>query len=315
MNCKFLIGTLAAALLVSAVPTVAAASPAAAARTVAQPGYATPGDAAQALAEAVRAEDLKALVGVLGTASRSWLSSGDPVIDRRDWERFLAAYDRKHTISEVSDGRAILLVGDDGWPFPAPLVRNGERWRFDSAAGKDEILNRRIGRNELDTIQTLLAVVDAQREYAAGDLDGNGSYDYARRFISSTGQRDGLYWPVAEGERPSPLGPLVGAAAREGYAARAAGNEPAAYHGYRYRILTAQGKDAPGGAYDYLVGDRLIGGFAVLAYPARYGVSGVMSFIVSHDGTIYQKNLGPASEAVARRMTRFNPDASWRKLD
>lgn len=315
MNCKLLIGTLVAALLVSGAPTVAAASPAAAARTVAPPGYATPVDAAQALAEAVRAEDVKALVGVLGSASRSWLSSGDPVIDRRDWERFLAAYDRKHTISEVSDGHAILLVGDDGWPFPAPLVRNGERWRFDSAAGKDEILNRRIGRNELDTIQTLLAIVDAQREYAAGDLDGNGSYDYARRFISSTGQRDGLYWAVAEGELPSPLGPLVGAAAREGYAARTPGSEPAAYHGYRYRILTAQGKDARGGAYDYLVGDRLLGGFAVLAYPARYGVSGVMSFIVSHDGIIYQKNLGPASDTVARRMTRFNPDASWLKLD
>jgi hypothetical protein len=315
MKFKLMMQTLAIAGLIAAAPAMVAAQPAPATRSAfQQQAYATPEEAAGALAAAIRALDEKALLTVLGPSARSWLASGDAVADRKDWEKFLAAYDRQHRISPLTDGRAMVMVGDDDWPFPAPLVRQGERWVFDAAAGREEIVNRRVGRNELDTIQTLLAVVDAQREYAAGDLDGNGSNDYARRFVSSEGTRDGLFWPVAGDAPPSPLGPLVGAATREGYR-KAAGGLPIAYHGYRYRMLSAQGAAAAGGAYDYLVNGRLIGGFAVLAYPAKYGVSGVMTFIVNHDGTVYQKNLGRTTETVANRMTRFNPDASWTKVD
>jgi hypothetical protein len=316
MKFQRMMKTLAIAGLIAAAPAMAAAQPAPATRgALQQQAYATPEEAAGALAAAIRGLDEKALLAVLGPTAGDWLASGDAVADRKDWEKFLAAYDRQHRISPLSDGRAIVIVGEDDWPFPAPLRREGQRWVFDAAAGREEIVNRRVGRNELDTIQTLLAVVDAQREYAAGDLDGNGSNDYARRFISSEGARDGLFWPVADDAPPSPLGPLIGAATREGYRSRAAGGPPIAYHGYRYRMLSAQGAAAPGGAYDYRVNGRLIGGFAVLAYPAKYGVSGVMTFIVNHDGTVYQKNLGRNTETAASRMTRFNPDVGWTKVD
>ncbi|QKS28413.1 MAG: DUF2950 domain-containing protein [Candidatus Accumulibacter similis] len=314
MKFKQMMRSLAIAALIATAPELAATPAAVKPGVVQQQGYATPEDAARALADAVRAEDQKALLGAVGPAAKSWLASGDTVADRAEWQRFLAAYDRKHGISPLSDGRALLLVGEDDWPFPAPLVRQGERWFFDADAGREEILSRRIGRNELDTIQTLLAIVDAQREYAAGDLDGNGSHDYALRVVSSDGTRDGLFWPVAADQPASPLGPLVAEATREGYRASAAGGRPRAYHGYRYRILIGQGPAASGGAYSYLVDGRMIGGFAVVAYPASYGVSGVMSFIVNHEGIVYQKNLGRNSEVVATKMQRFNPDAGWTKV-
>lgn len=312
MRLKNTMKTLAVALLIGMAPAIHAAPPSPAVQTIVHKTFATPEDAAAALAEAVRAQDVQALLGVVGPSSKSWLSSGDAVADREDWRKFLAAYDQKHTVSKVTDSRAVLLVGDGDWPFPAPLVRQGETWAFDAVAGREEIINRRVGRNELDAIQTLLAIVDAQREYAAADPDGNGSPDYARRFMSSDGTKDGLFWPAGANEPPSPLGPLVGAATREGYGPKA---EPQAYHGYRYRMLTAQGKDAPGGAYSYLVKDRMLGGFAVLAYPARYGVSGVMSFVTNHDGIVYQKNLGRNTDALAAKMQTFNPDAGWRKVE
>nr|MBL8412356.1 DUF2950 domain-containing protein [Dechloromonas sp.] len=270
--------------------------------------FAAPEEAARALADALRNHDHPAILAVVGAGAGRWLFSGDPVADRAEGEKFLAAYDRQHAVKPLADDRAQLLVGDDDWPFPAPLVRKGNGWVFDTAAGKEEITNRRIGRNELDTIQTLLAIVDAQREYAASDPDGNGLPDYARRFQAQEGKRDGLYWPTAGGEKPSPLGPLIAQATREGYSKADAG-----YHGYRYRILTGQGPAAPGGKYDYLVGDKLLGGFAILAYPVKYGVSGIMSFMVSHDGTVYEKSLGKQTATKAERITRFDPDASWRK--
>jgi hypothetical protein len=267
-----------------------------------------------ALAEAVRAEDVKALLAVVGPSAKSWLASGDTVADRAEWQRFLAAYDRKHGIGPLGDDRALLLVGDDDWPFPAPLLRKGEGWVFDANAGREEILNRRIGRNELDTIQTLLAVVDAQREYAAGDLDGNGSYDYARRFVSSEGTRDGLFWPVAADQQASPLGPLVADSDARRLSPERSRRQPRPTTAIVTGCLSAQGPAASGGAYSYLVDGRMIGGFAVVAYPVSYGVSGVMSFIVNHDGIVYQKNLGRNSEAVATKMQRFNPDAGWTKV-
>lgn len=314
MNFKTTIGTLIAALFILATPMAGAAGPAAG-----QQAFPSPAAAAGALIEAVRSDDPKALNAVLGTKGAAWLTSGDAVADRRDRTRFVAAYEQKHELSEQPAGkRAVLIVGDDQWQFPAPIVQRGSGWVFDSAAGLVEIANRRIGRNELDTIQTLRAIVDAQREYAAGDPDGNGFNDYARRFRSSEGKKDGLFWPTAEGEPPSPLGPLVAKAAQEGYRRSAQtpeGGHPPPYHGYRYRILTEQGVKAPGGAYSYLVGDHLLGGFAVVAYPAKYRVSGVMTFVVNHDGTVYEKDLGKNTEAVALGMRRYNPDAGWKKSD
>lgn len=319
MNLKRQMKSIAIALLLASAQMANAAQPAAATqkpaaqKAVAQKVFATPEEAAKALAETLRKHDMNSLLAVIGPSSRKWLSSGDEVADRKETEKFLAAYDRKNSISQQADDKAILQVGEDDWPFPAPIVRKGKGWIFDAVAGGEEITNRRVGRNELDTIQTLLAVVDAQREYAAGDPDGNGYHDYARRFISHKGKKDGLFWPVQAGEPLSPLGPLVGAATQEGYGKKSGGGKPAPYHGYRYRLLDAQGKDAPGGAYSYLVGDKMIGGFAIVAYPAKFGVSGVMTFMVNHDGVVYQKDLGKATEADALRMRRFNPDPSWEK--
>jgi DUF2950 family protein len=292
----------------AAAPAAKAAKPAAA-----QKSFATPDEAASALAAAVRAGDVNALLSVVGPSASPWLFTGDKVSDTNDWKTFLAAYDEKHGLENSGADRAILQVGKDDWPFPAPIVKKGAAWSFDSEAGKEEIINRRVGRNELDTIQTLLAVVDAQREYAANDADGNGYADYARHLLSAQGKKDGLYWEAKSGEPRSPLGPLVAMAAREGYGKKPAGAPPQAYHGYLYRVLTSQGKDAPGGAYDYMVGDKLLGGFGVVAYPANYGVSGVTTFVVNHEGVVYEKDLGKQTAAMGAAMTRFNPDATWRK--
>lgn len=308
MKLKFNMKTLAVALMLATAPLANTAYSAPAAPAVVQAAFATPEDAAKALAEAIRAEDFAALLAVAGPSSRSWLSSGDTVADRADWRKFLDAYDRKHSISPTSDGRAFLLVGDGDWPFPAPLVRKRNGWVFDAAAGREEITNRRVGQNELSAIKTLQATVDAQHEYASGDLDGNGFNDYARRFISSEGKKDGLFWPVAGNEAPSPFGPLVTEATRVGY-----GKRQAPYHGYFFRMLSEQGKSAPGGAYSYLANGKMIGGFAAIAYPAKYGSSGVMTFIVSHDGAVYEKNLGKTTEARALKMRSFSPDSSWKK--
>jgi len=318
MNLKRVINTVAVLLLVAAAPLdlhaqSAPSADAAGKTSVGQKTFASPEDGAKALADAVRAADRNAVLAVLGPQSKSWLSTGDDVADRADWKKFLANYDRKNAIVKEGDATAVLNVGDDDWPFPAPLVKKDGTWRFDAEAGREEVTHRRVGRNELDTIQTLLAIVDAQREYSATDADQNGSDDYARKFISSEGKKDGLYWPTKPGETPSPLGPLVGAATREGYAKKAAAGAPVPYHGYHYRMLTAQGNDAPGGAYDYLVKDKMIGGFAIVAYPAKYGVSGVMTFLVNHDGVVFEKDLGSATAAQAVKMMQFNPDKTWKK--
>ena len=267
--------------------------------------------AAQALVDALRSGEGKAMLAVLGQEGNRVVSSGDPVSDRRGRERFVAAYDDQHRL-EAGGGKVVLVVGRQDFPFPIPIVPDGPSWRFDTAAGTEEIVNRRIGQNELNTIQVCLAYVDAQREYYARDPDGDTLLQYAQKFASSPGKRDGLYWPTNPGEPPSPLGPFVARARGEGYTKRSA--NPVAYWGYHYRILTAQGKDAPGGAYDYLAHGKMIGGFALVAYPAQYGVSGVMTFIVNQDGVVYQKNLGPNSAAVARAMKSFNPDSTWQKV-
>jgi hypothetical protein len=291
-------------LAASAFAALAATPPAATQRT-----FSSPEEAARALADAVRAEDATKLLAVVGPKSRQWIWSGDKVSDRADWKRFLEAYDQKNAVVAQGDGKAVLHVGNDDWPFPAPLVKRGATWVFDAQAGREEVINRRVGRNELSTIQALLAIVDAQREYAAG-ADGA----YAKVFRSGKGRKDGLYWPAAAGEKQSPLGPIAATAAREGYGGAAASGKPQPFHGYLYRMLTGQARSAAGGAYDYVVKGRMIGGFAVVAYPASYGLSGVKTFIVNHDGVVYEKDLGPGGADIAGKMTRFDPGKGWEKL-
>jgi hypothetical protein len=236
--------------------------------------------------------------------------SGDEVADREARERFVGAYDAKHNVTVEGD-KAILVVGADDFPLPIPLIRREANWTFDTAAGRLEVLYRRIGRNELDAIQTCLAYVDAQNEYAEKDRTGAGPGVYARRIVSSSGKKDGLYWPASDGDA-SPLGDLIAQASEEGYKA---GARRTPYHGYYYRILTRQGPNAPGGVLNYVVRGKMIGGFALLAYPAEYGNSGVVTFLVNHAGTVYQRDLGDYTTSVADRMTWFNPDQTWKKVD
>jgi hypothetical protein len=279
------------------------------AAATAQRNFASPEDAAAALAQAVKAQDRAATLAVLGQDAADWISSGDAVADRASIARFIAAYDAKHAI--VRDGnKATLTLGADDFPFAFPIIRNGERWRFDTAAGKEEMLARHIGENELSAIKVLQAIVDAQMEYASEDRNGDGVLAYAQKFASSPGKRDGLYWPVKDGEKPSPLGELVARASGEGYRKNDDKN-PSAYHGYYYRMLTSQGKNAPSGALDYVVHGRAIGGFAAIAYPARYGNSGIMTFIVNQDGKLYQADLGPNTQARATQMQQFDPGPEW----
>lgn len=280
-----------------------------AAAAEAQQLFKSPEDAAAALAAAARSGDVDQLDSILGARGREIVSSGDRVADAGDRERFITAYDNRHAITENED-RATLVIGPDAFPFPIPLVRSNGQWKFDTEAGRREILYRRIGRNEFAAIQAALAIADAQNAYAAKDR-GQGVGSYAQRIVSRPGRKDGLYWETAPGEEPSPLGELAAGAAAEGYRA---GAKPQPFHGYYYKILKGQGPAAPGGTIGYVVGNRMIGGFGLLAYPAEYGNSGVMSFIVNHDGTVYQKDLGPATRRIAANTTRFNPDKGWEKV-
>ena len=273
-----------------------------------QKAYAEPQAAVDDFIAAIRDYDLGTLEKIFGEDSRRLFESEDPVADKNLREEFLALYDKSHELEPQGETR-ILSVGPDAWPLPIPLVKSSAGWRFDTGAGLDEIINRRIGRNELSAIQTCLAVGDAQHEYFRADRDGDDVLEYAQAFRSSQGNHDGLYWQVAEGEPPSPIGELVADAADEGY-----GPADSTYHGYRYRLLPAQGPAAPGGAYGYVVGDNQIAGFAVVAYPAGYGDSGVMTFMLSHDGIVYQKDLGARTGTQVQNMKSFNPQG-WKKVD
>ncbi|MBS0319395.1 MAG: DUF2950 domain-containing protein [Proteobacteria bacterium] len=271
----------------------------------AQTTFASPAAAADALVAALKAHDRKTTLAILGNSAEPWLWSGDAVADRNAGEHFVAQFDAKHAI--VADGdKSILTVGDDGWPFAFPLVQANGQWHFDTAAGKEELLARRIGGNELDVINVMLAIVDAQRDYASAAHDATGLPQYARKFASSPGKKDGLYWPTAVGETASPLGSLVVRASNEGYGK----DKTKPYHGYYFRMLERQGKDAPGGAQDYIVHGRMIGGFAAIAWPAQYKNSGVMTFIVNQDGVVYQKDLGPDTAKRAAAITSFDP-SGW----
>ncbi len=278
----------------------------------AQQAFKTPDEAASALVSAAKTGDRKAIVTVLGPDGDDIVSSGDEVADAAARQKFVAAYDAKHDIAMEGDNKAVMVIGQEDFPLPIPLVRKEGMWRFDTAAGREEILARRIGKNELDVIQSCLAYADAQNDYADKDRTGAGKGIYAQRIVSSPGKKDGLYWPDAQSNDPSPLGELFAEATNQGYQF-GGGRTP--YHGYYYKILTKQGAAAPDGELEYVVKGKMIGGFALVAYPGAYRNSGVMTFIVSHNGQIYQKDLGPHTARLAERMTSFNPDGSWKKVD
>jgi Protein of unknown function (DUF2950) len=279
-----------------------------------QQSFESPQAGVTALIKAVKANDKHALRAIFGSEGSKLLRSGDSVADAHSRAMFSKAYDEANKVVLDGEAQATLVIGKDEWPMPIPLVKYPDGWRFDTAKGKDEILKRRIGRNELETMQVCLVIVDAEREYAARHLDSDGVPVYASRFMSSPGKRDGLFWPTHANEAQSPLGALLATAADEGYANKGMLRRNA-YHGYYYRILTSQGEDAPEGARDYLVKGKMIGGFAVIAYPARYGASGVMSFLVNHDGVIYENDLGRKTKTIAATITTFNPGAAWKKVD
>ena len=279
--------------------------------------FAEPEQAADALLAAARTGSTEQLTRLLGSDAADIISSGDPVADRQALERFVTAYEQKHELVREGERSVTVVIGREEWPLPIPIVRSdrGGKWYFDADAGREELLNRRIGRNELSAIEVCLAIVDAQREYARLDPQGAGVAVYATKVNSSPGMKDGLYWPTRPGEPPSPLGPLVASATAEGYTPRAAGEVgPRAYHGYLYRLLTSQGASAPGGQLDYIINGKLIGGFALVAFPADHGNSGIMTFIVNHDGIVYQRDLGEETDAVARAMTAYDPGAGWIKV-
>jgi len=276
----------------------------------AQPAYPSPEDAAAALAAAVKTGTKGTIMKVLGRGAEDIVESGDDVADAEMRQRFLSAYDAKHSVKAEGNKKATLILGADDFPFPIPLVNNKSGWEFDSDAGRIEILYRRIGRNELDAIQTCLAFVDAQNEYAEKDRTGEGVGLYAQRIVSSPGKKDGLFW--RDDRDPSPLGELAAQASAEGYKV---GEQAAPYHGYYFRILKGQGSDARGGALNYVVRGKMIGGFALIAYPAEYGNSGVMTFMVNHAGTVYEKDLGNRTEGIAKRKYLFDPDQTWKKID
>ncbi|MEO8317693.1 MAG: DUF2950 domain-containing protein [Bradyrhizobium sp.] len=275
----------------------------------AQQSYRAPEDAAAALAAAVKSGPSDVLK-VLGRAADDIVSSGDEVADADARQRFTSKYDARHSIKAEGNKKAKLILGPDEFTFPIPLVNTKTGWEFDADEGRIEILYRRIGRNELDAIQTALAYVDAQNEYADKDR-GEGAGVYAQRIVSTSGKKDGLFW--RDDADPSPLGALAAEASAEGYKVGEGGPTP--YHGYYFRILKAQGSDAPGGALNYVVKGKMIGGFALIAWPAEYGNSGVMTFLVNHAGTVYQKDLGIRTDFVARRVAVFDPDQTWKKVD
>ncbi len=277
--------------------------------------FASPDDASNALLTAVKSGDQDALLAIFGPDSKEIIFSGDAVQDKNIAATYSRPrYDVMHRWRRMPDGAQILLVGADNFPFPIPLKKNaGGQWFFDTAAGKDEILNRRIGRNELAIIDVCGAVADAQAEYFSQPHDGETTKQYAVKFISDPGKQNGLYWKSPDGQPESPLGPLAAFATSEGYSAKP--DAHTAFHGYYFHMLKGQSNNAPGGAKDYVVDGKMVGGFAFVAYPAEYGNSGVMTFIINQDGVLLQKDLGKTTTEIATAMTEFDPDASWSPVE
>ena len=284
------------------------------AQDIRQREFKSPQDAFNALLEATKTNDTKELLAIFGPDSRDVVSSGDAVADTMARARFAKSAAEGVTFTKFDDKTLLLFIGKEGWCYPIPLVQSGQNWIFFTGDGKEEIINRRIGRNELNTIHVSLAYVDAQREYAKKSHNGDAVLQYAQHFLSQKGNEDGLYWEAASGEQISPLGPLIARAAEEGYAFRE-GEKPSPYHGYYFKILKSQGSNAPGGALDYVVDGKMVKGFGLIAYPAEYGVSGIMTFLVNQQGIVYEKNLGPGTEVMAKAITAFDPDKRWKKVE
>jgi hypothetical protein len=278
-----------------------------------QKSFATPEAGINALMSAVEVDDEAALRAMFGPQSSKLLSSGDPVEDARGRKKFVADYNDAHRIVLAGNAQATLVIGKDDWSLPIPLVKDSDGWHFDTAKGEDEILKRRIGRNELISMHVCLAIVYAEHAYASQHLDQDGVPVYTPRFRSSPGKHDGLYWTTQANEAPSLLGVLLADAAEEGYAAPGVSHHRP-YNGYVYRILTSQKASIPGSAQNYVIQGKMIGGFAVIAYPADYGVSGVRSFLIKHDGVIYEKDLGANTKDVAMSIQTFDPTDGWNKV-
>jgi hypothetical protein len=274
--------------------------------------FATYRAAATAFMTAVRANDEDALKEILGPREHELLSSGDATQDNNARLKFLERYDQAHALVRKTPDQVVLTVGPSAWPVPFPIVRVDGAWHFDATKGAQEMAYRRIGHNELDAIRVCQALYAAQRQYAADSHDGVPAGTYAQRFRSEPGTQNGLYWEVNEGQSQSPTGSLVAEAASEGYGSTKQDGKPTPFHGYLYRILKAQGPQAPGGAKDYVLDGRMTGGFAFVAYPAEYGSSGVMTFLVGPRGVVYQKDLGETTEEAAKGIAAFDPDRTWK---
>jgi hypothetical protein len=281
------------------------------AQEVKQKAFGSPEEAMKAFADTVQAGDRKGIMAILGPEGEDIISSGDEVADKNAQEQFVKAYKETVYFVKEKEDRVSIIIGNDNWPFPIPIVKKGEGWVFDTKEGREEVLNRRLGRNELNAIQVCSAYVDAQREYAITDRERDGIIQYAQKVWSDPYRRNGLYWEPGEGEDPSPMGPFVGQAVGEGYTKK--GDKPIPYYGYYFKILKGQGPSAPGGAYSYVINGHMVAGFALVAWPAEYGVSGVMTFVVNQNGIVYEKDLGPKTETFAKAMTLYNPDRTWRR--
>jgi len=270
-----------------------------------------PDEAVQTMLAAVAADDIDTLLAIFGEQGRGVIVSGDEQDDQQARQNFSAAAQQLTQLEELDENRRELIVGEDEWPFPIPLVKEEQGWRFDTAAGAEEILNRRIGRNELEAIAMLQALADAQSVYASVDRDDDQVREFAQRIISSSGQQDGLFWPEDVGDELSPIGPYLQSAGD--YAQGKQAGDP--WHGYYFRILTQQGSNPPGGAYDYVINGNMIAGFGLLAFPAQHGDSGIMTFVISHQGVVYQKDLGEDTTKLAQSMKAYDPDESWEPVD
>jgi hypothetical protein len=302
-----MIGALACVTLAWSLSSAAAAD-------VRQPTFATPEAAVAALINAAKAARPEDLLAIFGPEGRDLVDVSDPATGRRNREVFVVAVAEAWRLVDQGPTRKVLVVGHEGWPFPVPLVREGNVWRFDSAAGREEILARRIGRNELAAIRICRTYVAAQKEYASRGHDGKPSGIYAQKFRSGQGRQDGLYWPVTRGQPHSPLGDLVAEAAQEGRPLDGDRQEPSPFYGYYFKILTGQGSHAAGGAKDYVANGEMSGGFALVAWPAQYDATGVMTFVVNQDGIVHESDLGSATGSRAQGMTRYDPDSSWRPV-
>ncbi len=309
-----LVALISSPLIALAAPQKTVSTAPAQAKNIEAQNFPNPDDAAKALLEAARSDDRKQIIALFGSQNADLLSSGDEVEDKNNRSEFVTLAQEKMTVEKIGDDKAIVHVGNTDWPFPIPLVKNSDSWHFDARQGRQEILNRRIGRNELSTLAAIRGYEEAQLDYAISDRDGDGVSEYAQKLQSSPGKFDGLYWEADNGQPQSPLGPLFAEAKAEGYKLKGATGKPVPYHGYYYRILTRQGRNVPGGKYDYIINGNMIAGFGLVAFPAQYGSSGIMTFVTNHQGKTFQKNLGPKTDQIAKTMKEFNPDSKWEQV-